>query len=85
MIISELIAQGITEGLYHPGDIQNGQAPAPMQMTMFNTVGKPPQVREQIESAAKMFAEAIVYLIETKGESEIIPRAELEQLRKDQK
>lgn len=85
MIISELIAKKLAEGLYHPGDMQNGQAPTTIRLPMFRTVGMAPQVCQQVNQSTLFIAEAIVHLIETEGQCDIVPRAELEQLRKDQK
>lgn len=83
MTISELIADKLANGLYHPGDMENGQAPMTLRLPMFRTVGMAPEVNQQVEMTVKLIAESIVHLIETEGECEIVPRVELERLRKD--
>ncbi len=84
--IAALIADHIGE-LIHPGDGNSG--PIVLPVSTFRTAGIPPEMAEQFAREAgyptadipKLVGEAIVHLIETQGDSEIISRGELAQLR----
>lgn len=80
MSIAELISLKFVEGLQHPG-YEKGQPPSVIRLPLFRTAGMPPEVWQQVEETVKMIGEAIVYLIENDGESEIIKKTELEALR----
>lgn len=73
--IAQLIADHLHTGLPHPGD---GQQPVTLPMPAFRTTGMPPQLAEQITATRRMLGEAVVYLIETAGNSTIITNTELE-------
>lgn len=79
--IADLITRHITNGgLIHPGNPDTGQPPIAIPAP-FRTTGMPDQQAKPINATAKLFGEALVHLIETHGNSDIIPSAELEQLR----
>lgn len=73
MMISELIAQKFVEGLYHPGDGEH-QAPLTIRLPMFRTSGMPEPMVQQVTLTTKLISEAIVYLIEHEGNSDIVPK-----------
>lgn len=79
MTIAELIADRLAKGLFHPGDPETEQAPMTIRLPMFRTVAAPPEVTRQVDLTVKLIAEAIVHLIETDGQSDIVPRAQIEQ------
>lgn len=74
--LSELIARKLSEGLYFPGDMENGQAPVTLRLPFFRAVGRAPQEVQQIDLMTKWIAESIVHLIQTEGQCDIIPRNE---------
>lgn len=87
--IAELIASRLPT-LVHPGDEKT--KPFSIPLPMFATAAAlPPEMAEQFAAEAdlpspdiaKLTAEAIVGLIEGEGESVIIPKTELAQLRSD--
>ena len=75
MILSELIATKLSTGLEHPGDGKD-QAPMTIRLPMFRTVGSNPALTKQVDLTVKLISEAIVYLIETEGNCDIVPRGE---------
>jgi hypothetical protein len=70
--LAELIADKLATGLFHPGS--GDQAPMTIGLPMFRTVGMAPEVRRQVQLSVNLMAEAILYLIETEGQSDITPR-----------
>lgn len=81
MTIAELISEALAEGLEHPGDPGSDQLPATIRLPLFRLAGQPPEMYEQIQGTVKLIGESIVHLIETKGESVIIARIELDALK----
>lgn len=83
--IAELISVKLPE-LTHPGD---GNGAILLPVSTFRTAGLPPDQADQFARDAgypsadipKLVGEALVHLIETDGDSEIISKAELNQLR----
>lgn len=83
--IARLIADKLPE-LTHPGD---GTGPIALPVSTFRTTGMPPEMAEQFARDAGypatditlLVAEALVHLIETDGNAEIIGRAELANMR----
>lgn len=73
MTIADLIANRLTNGLFHPGD-GGDQAPMTVRLPMFRTVGAPPELVKQVDLTTQLIAEAIVYLIEHDGGCDIVPR-----------
>lgn len=86
--IATLIAQRIPAGLPHPGDGKD-QKPAMLNLPAFRSTGLPPGMEAHFAKEAglpsndipRLIAEAVVNLIETDGDSEIISKAELTELR----
>lgn len=85
--IIDLLAQKLP-GLTHPG--VDGQGSIQLPVAAFRAAASlPPEVAEQFATEAgfpsadmpRMFAEAIVHLIEVGGDAEIVSRAELNLLR----
>jgi len=84
-----VIAKGLKDGLPHPGDRENHQTAQLIQIPGMNTVGVPREVLDQMAKAAglpssdmpTLVAEALVNLIETDGDSEIVRKSELKELR----
>lgn len=72
--IAALIADKLTNGLQHPGDVATEQLPMVIRLPMFRTVGAPPEVGQQVDLTVKLIAEAIVHLIKTDAQCDIVPR-----------
>lgn len=89
--IATLLAERLPGGLWHPGDPSIDQPPKMIPLPGLASSGIPPEMAEHFAQEAglpsanvpKLVAEAIVNTIETDGQTEMIPRAELEQLRSD--
>lgn len=81
MSIAELISQGLTDGLNHPGNPAADQPPTTIRLPLFRLAGQPPEITEQVENTVTLIGEAIVYLIEGKGDSVIVPRTDFEALK----
>ena len=81
--MAELISDRLANGLQHPGYPDTEQPSTVIRLPLFRTAGMPNEVLEQVNETVKMIGEAIIYTIETEGESEIIRRAELDALRKE--
>jgi hypothetical protein len=79
--VAELIAQRMPTGLPHPGNRETNQPPILIPLPAFRTTGMPAEMADQISNTTTLIGEAIVNLIETEGDSEIIGRAELDGLR----
>jgi len=87
--IIALMAKGLREGLPHPGDRDNNQSPQLITFPGMRMHGVPQQVLDQLAQEAglpssdmpRLVAEAMVNLIQTDGESEIVLRSELASLR----
>lgn len=65
--------------LMYPGDEKS--KPFPLVLPMYRTDGQDPDATEATMTIAKLHMTAIVHLIETDGDSTIVPNAELAQLR----
>lgn len=77
--IAELIAGALRNGVTHPG--RNGGDPMPIVIPMFRTAGMPQEMTELVDETTTLLGEAIVHLIETDGESEIVSKDQATQLR----
>ena len=83
--IAALIAEKLPD-LTHPGD---GSGAISLPVSTFRMAGIPPQMAEQFARDAgypsanipQLIAEALVHLIETDGDSEIVRRSELTRMR----
>ncbi|QIG58470.1 hypothetical protein HWD06_gp095 [Mycobacterium phage Cornie] len=75
-----LLAQTFPHGLLHPGDDVTPSRVVPVPG--FRVTGMAPeQAEELVGESAKVFAEALVHLLES--DFEIVPRGEMQQLRLD--
>lgn len=81
MTIAELISSRLANGLPHPGYPNTEQGPSVIRLPLFRLAGMPDEMVKQIDETVKMIGEAIVHVVETEGETELIPRAELEALK----
>lgn len=79
--IAQLIANGLKEGLPHPGRPETREGPRKLPLVAFRTAGLPADMREHVDHTALAVGEAIVHLIELHGATELVPRAELAALR----
>lgn len=70
--IAELISTALRNGMTHPG--REGGQPMPIVLPMFRTAGMPAEMSELVDETATLLGEAIVELIETDGDSEIISK-----------
>lgn len=85
----DLLASRLAAGLVHPGDPDNGQQPIALPLPGLSSAGIPPEMAEQFARDAGypsaniplLIAEALVHLIETDGDSEIVRRSELATMR----
>lgn len=77
--IAELISKGLREGMTHPG--RNGGESRPLVPGWFRTAGMPKEMAQLVNETADLLGEAIVALIETEGESEIVQRGSSAELR----
>ena len=83
--IAELIAKNLPD-LTHPGD---GNGAISLPVATFRPAGIPPEMAEQFAREAgyptaditRLVAEALVHLIETEGNSEIVSKTELADMR----
>ncbi|AII28266.1 hypothetical protein SEA_SMOOCH_28 [Mycobacterium phage Smooch] len=73
--IADLIANGLRQGLVHPG--KDGGPPTPVVIPMFRTEGMPNEMAELVGATADLLGEAIVELIETEGDSQIVSNTEV--------
>lgn len=86
-----VIAQGLKDGLPHPGDRENHQTALLIRIPGMNPRGVPREVLDHMakdaglpsSDMATLVAEALVNLIETDGASEIITKSELKELREN--
>lgn len=82
MTIAELIALRLKEGLTHPGKPEADVPARPVVLAAFKApVGAPQEMNDLMAETAKLIAEAIVHLIETEGESEIVPKTEVKTMK----
>lgn len=72
-----LIAQGLRDGLVHPGD--GTTKPIALPLPAFRTTGMPPELAEQVDKTTTLIAEAIIALIEQ--HTAMIDKTELAALR----
>jgi len=79
--IADLIANKLTNGLPHPGNIEAGEEPVTIRLPLFKMASMPAEMYQQVEHTVKMLGEAIVHVIETDGDSEIVKKSELQALR----
>ncbi len=74
--IAELIANGLRDGMMHPGREQGD--PIPVLLPFFRTTGMPPEMADVVTETAMLLSEAIVALIET--DHRVVEKGELEEL-----
>ena len=81
--IADLIANKLTNGLPHPGNKEAGEEPVTIRLPLFKMASMPAEMYQQVEHTVKMLGEAIVHVIETEGNSEIVRKDELQALREE--
>jgi hypothetical protein len=74
----QLITNALTTGLMHPGDDNN--PPYALQLSIFKTTGLPTEEADRVTAITQQVAEAIINTLET--DNEILPKPEVEQLRR---
>jgi len=77
----DLIAQRLSTGLTHPGDRARNIPERPIALPFGKTAGMPKEMADLVNGSVTMIAEAIVYLIETDGATELVPREEAQAMR----
>jgi hypothetical protein len=77
----DLIASRLNTGLTHPGDPARNIPPRPIALPFGKTAGMSEEMAQLVNSSVTMIAEAIVYLIETDGATELMPREEARAMR----
>lgn len=81
--IVELIAAKLKSGdLVHPGDPDKDIPPTPIALPFKSVPGMPEEMTQLMDRSAQLLAEAVVSIIETDGDSEIVPRTEAKAMRK---
>lgn len=79
--MAALIARRLSTGLPHPGREDTHEEPRLLPLAAFRTAGMPAEMAQHVADTAQCVGEAVVNLIETEGNSVIIARPELDQLR----
>lgn len=87
----QIIARGLRDGLPHPGDRENHQPAQLIRIPGMNVQGVPRVVLDHMAKEAGLptsdistvVAEALINLIETDGDSEIVNKSELRKLREN--
>lgn len=66
--VANLVAQGLRDGLVHPGDPAQNQPPIAIPLAAFRGAPTlPPDQAEHLQATAQLVAEAIVALISTQA------------------
>jgi hypothetical protein len=74
--IAALIGKRFATGLPHPGDPQNHMQASVIKLPGFNTAGMAPDQAEKfVGKLGQLLGEAIVNLIESEGNCDLVPRA----------
>ena len=80
--IAALITDALVEGrLVHPGDPARDLPERQIVLPIFQSEGQPKEVADLMSTTAKFLGEAIVHLIETEGETSMVPTGELADMR----
>lgn len=79
--IAELIGKALQDGIVHPGYPERDVPPRPIALPFGHTAGRPKEMQDLLDGTVKLLGEAIVHLIETDGDSDIIGREEAAQMR----
>jgi hypothetical protein len=73
--IAALIGKRLATGLPHPGNPDAHMNASIIKLPGFNTAGMQPDQAEQfVGKLGQLFGEAIVNLIETEGNHDLVPR-----------
>lgn len=80
--IANLIGARLKAGLVHPGDPERNVPSRQVALPFGMQKGMPKEMSELVDETTKMIAEAIVFLIETEGGCEIVPRDEAAEMRR---
>jgi hypothetical protein len=78
--IADLIASKLRDGIVHPGDPAKGVKPRAIALPFGMRAGQPQEMLDLMDATTTMLAEAVVHLIETDGDTALVPRDELEVL-----
>lgn len=80
--LAALIARKLSSGtLTHPGDPANNVAPRVITLPFSMKAGQPKEMQDLMDATATMIGEAVVALIETEGDTELIPHDEADAMR----
>lgn len=79
--IEQMIAEALRNGIMHPGDPDNNIEPRPIVLPFKARPGMPKEMTDLLGETTKLLSEAIVHLIETEGNAELVDRTELRELR----
>lgn len=80
--IAALITDALVESrLVHPGDPARDMPARQIVLPIFQAEGQPKEVADLMAQTAKFLGEAIVHLIETEGETSMVPTGQLEEMR----
>jgi hypothetical protein len=78
--IADLIASKLRDGIVHPGDPAKNVQPRTIALPFGMRAGQPQEMLDLMDATTTMLAEAIVHIIETDGDTALVPRDELEVL-----
>lgn len=79
--LAALIANALQNGIMYPGDPERRIAPRPIMLPFKPSAGMPQEMADLMSETTRQLGEAIVHLIETTGDSEIVPKAQIRSLR----
>lgn len=79
--LARLISEGMRDGMIHPGDPSRDVPARPIAFPVFRSQGQPKEVADLIDATVKQLGEAVVHLIETRGETALVPISEYENLK----
>ena len=72
--IAQLISERLRSGLTHPGDPAHDVPAKQLVLPFGRQAGMPEEMTRLVDATVKQLGEAIVYLIESEGESAIVDR-----------
>jgi hypothetical protein len=75
--IAALIASKLRDGVVHPGDPAKDVQPRTIALPFGMRAGQPQEMLDLMDATTTMLAEAIVNLIETDGDTALVPNDEL--------
>lgn len=75
--IADLIASKLRDGVVHPGDPAKDVQPRTIALPFGMRAGQPQEMLDLMDATTTLLAEAIVHIIETDGDTALVPNDEL--------